>query len=177
VITRWQPAVRRAKLGLDQMERPPMVARAKPIAGYGLHDNPPAPVLTDMLAYHRAVQRLQHLRRSLERALQAGSDAPSAFSLLLVEQGLWTRYARRSQELWMTVHTQGPQTGEPVVLTAEVVLDAIAAGQLSIKSAIRRGLVVVAPAEQSGGLIALLKDALTRDSAQWPPNRTRENEH
>jgi hypothetical protein len=143
-----------------------MVARAKPIAGYGSHSNPPAPVLTDMLAYHRAVQRLQHVRRSLERALQNGSDAPPAFSFLLVEQGLWTRYVRRAQDLWMTVHTDGPQAGEPVVLTAEVVLDAIIAGQISIKSAIRRGLVVVAPAPQNGGLAALLKKALTKDNEQ-----------
>jgi hypothetical protein len=144
-----------------------MIAHAKSIVGYEWQENRLAPVLNDMLAYHRAVQRLQHLRRLFEAALQHRPDAPSAFSFLLVEPGLWTRYVRRAHDLWMTVHTEGPQAGEPVVLTAEVVLDAIGAGQISINNAIRRGLVVVAPAEQSGGLTALLKSALGNDSGQY----------
>lgn len=142
-----------------------MIASAKTIPASGLRDNGRlAPVVKDMFAYHRAVQRLQRLRQSIERALHDRPDAPAAFSLLLVEQRLWTRYVRHSRDLWMTVHTQGPHSGEPVVLTAEVVLDAITAGQISVENAFRRGLIVVeAPAASRHALRALLNNALATD--------------
>jgi hypothetical protein len=147
-----------------------MIASAKTTPACRLPDNGKlAPVLKDMFAYHRAVQRLQRLRQSIERALHARPDAPAAFSLLLVEQRLWTRYVRRSQDLWMTVHTGGPHTGEPIVLTAEVVLDAITASQISVENAFRRGLIVVeAPAASRHQLRALLTRALATDKARPP---------
>jgi hypothetical protein len=147
-----------------------MIPSAKPNPACELPDNGRlAPVLKDMFAYHCAVQRLQRVRQSIERALQDRPDAPAAFSLMLVEQRLWTRYVRRSQDLWMTVHTEGPYTGEPVVLTAEVVLDAIMAEQISVEKAFRRGLIVVkAPAASRQQLKALLNRALTTDKSCGP---------
>lgn len=147
-----------------------MIAHAKSAPACGLHDDGRlAPVLKDMFAYHRAVQRLQRVRQSIERALHDRPDAPAAFSLLLVEHRLWTRYVRRAQDIWMTVHTEGPHTGEPIVLTAEIVLDAITAGQISVEKAFRRGLIVVkAPAASRHELRALLTKALTTDRGRRP---------
>jgi hypothetical protein len=145
-----------------------MIASAKPAPACRLPDNGRlAPVPKDMLAYHRAVQRLQRVRQSIERALHGRPDAPAAFSLLLVEQRLWTRYVRRAQDLWMTVHTEGPRTGEPIVLTAEIVLDAITAGRISVEKAFRRGLIVVkAPAAARQQLKALLNSGLMTDKSR-----------
>jgi hypothetical protein len=143
-----------------------MNAHAKYVPSSGLHDNGRlAPVLKDMFAYHCAVQRLQRLRQSIERALHDRPDASAAFSLLLVEQRIWTRYVRRAHDIWMTVLTEGPAAGEPIVLTGGVVLDAIGAGQLSVAKAFRRGLIVVkAPAAARQELKALLNNALSDES-------------
>jgi hypothetical protein len=140
-----------------------MNAHAKSAQAYALHDTGTlAPVLRDMFAYHRAVQQLQRVRQSIERVMEDCPELPNAFSLLLVEHRIWTRYVRQTQGLWMSVHTEGPESGEAVVLTGEVVLDAIATGQLSVVQAFRRGLLVVrAPAAAGRELKALLHKALT----------------
>jgi len=141
-----------------------MIAHAKSASVSELHDagGTLAPVLRDMFAYQRAVQRLQRVRLSIERVLEDRPELPAAFSLLLVEHRIWTRYVRQAQDLWMTVHTEGPASGEPIVLTGEVVLDAIATGQLSVTQAFRRGLIVVkAPGAAGRELRALLHKALT----------------
>jgi hypothetical protein len=140
-----------------------MIAHAKSASVSELHATGTlVPVLKDMFAYQRAVQRLQRVRLLIERVLEDRVELPAAFSLLLVEHRIWTRYVRQAQDLWMTVHTEGPGSGEPVVLTGEVVLDAIATGQLSVTQAFRRGLIVVkAPGAAGRELRALLHKALT----------------
>jgi hypothetical protein len=126
-----------------------------------------APVVKDTFAYHRAVQRLQHLRQSIERTMHRQMKAVPAFSLVLVEQALWTRFELCVHEVWMTVHSNGPEDNDPVVATAEVVLHAINAGQLSVEDAFRLGLIVVdAPADQRVELSALLNAALTKDKGR-----------
>jgi hypothetical protein len=145
-----------------------MIAHAKSASVSELHDvGTLAPVLRDMFAYQRAVQRLQRVRLSIERVLEELSELPAAFSLLLVEHRIWTRYVRQAQDLWMTVHTEGPGGGEPIILTGEVVLDAIATGQLSVAQAFRRGLIVVkAPGAAGRELRALLHKALTEKGGE-----------
>ena len=77
------------------------------------------PKKADLFAYHRAVQRLQKLGD-----IFAANNLPS-FSLLLVESALWSRYAKEDGRMLVAVHTEGPRTGEAVVLTGESVLKAI----------------------------------------------------
>jgi hypothetical protein len=152
-----------------------MIAHAKYVSSSGLHDNGQlVPVLKDMFVYHCAVQRLQRLRQSIERVLHERPDTPAAFSLLLIEHRIWTRYVRRAQDIWMTVLTEGPAAGEPIVLTGSVVLDAIATEQLSVARAFRRGLIVVkGPAAARQELKALLTNALSYEGPTEGPTPMR----
>jgi hypothetical protein len=96
----------------------------------------------DLLAYHRAVRRLQHLRDAF---VQSEAGHKLTFSLLLVESGLWSRYASDGQDVSLAVHIDRPQDGEAVVMTGEAVLVAIEAGTLSWRDALQRKLLMVMP--------------------------------
>ena len=104
------------------------------------------PKKADLFAYHRAVQRLQKLRD-----LMADNDVAKipTFSLLLVESALWSRYARDDEKISVAVHTNGPRSGEAVVLTGEAVIAAIENGKMSWKQAIARNLIVIVPAQNT----------------------------
>src|SRR5262245_13118000 len=66
-----------------------------------------APTFANMMGYHRAVRRLQRLRESLERAVHEQGLTGPGFSLLLVEAGLWSRYAPDGDGVSIAVHTAG----------------------------------------------------------------------
>jgi hypothetical protein len=102
-----------------------------------------APTFVNMMGYHRAVRRLQRLRDSLERAALDRKPSGAAFSLLLVEAGLWTRYLPDSEGVSIAVHAPGPQATDTVVFTGEAVIEAIGSGRLSPDEALRRGLIVI----------------------------------
>jgi hypothetical protein len=102
-----------------------------------------APPLANMLGYHRAVRRVQRLRDSLERAVHEERLTGPGFSLVLVESGLWTRYAPDAEGVSIAVHTAGPQPADALVFTGEAVIEAIASGRLAPNEALRRGLIVV----------------------------------
>jgi hypothetical protein len=102
------------------------------------------PTKADLLAYHRAVQRLQKLRD-----IFASNNVAHArsFALLLVESAFWSRYANDQGRMSVDVHVGGPRPGEAVVLTGEAVIAVIEAGKLSWQDALRRGLIVIASGE------------------------------
>jgi hypothetical protein len=102
-----------------------------------------APAFINMMGYHRAVRRLQRLRDSLERAGQGPKLTGPSFSLLLVEAGLWSRYALDGEGVSIAIHTPGPQPTDALVFTGEAVIEAIASGRLSTEEAFRRGLIVI----------------------------------
>src|SRR5690606_1982850 len=69
------------------------------------------PRKADLLAYHRAVQRLQKLRDIFASNNVAHTRS---FALLLVESALWSRYAADQGKMSVEVHTGGPRPGEAV---------------------------------------------------------------
>jgi hypothetical protein len=100
-----------------------------------------APKLADMLALHRATQRLERLRAALQRV---SAEAPvPPFALLLVESGMWSRYALDNDRVRLAAHTEPPPAGEAAVVTGDAVLAAISAGRLTPKAALDRGLIAV----------------------------------
>jgi hypothetical protein len=102
-----------------------------------------APTFVNMLGYHRAIRRLQRLRDSLERAVHDRQLTGPSFSLLLVESGLWSRYAPDAAGVSIAVHTAGPQPEDVVIFTGEAVIEAIASGRLSVGETFRRELIVI----------------------------------
>jgi hypothetical protein len=121
-----------------------------------------APTFVNMMGYRRAVRRLQRLRDSLERVvMQDRSPSGAAFSLLLVEAGLWTRYLPDSEGVAITVHASGPQPTDVLVFTGEAAIEAIGSGRMSADEALRRGLIVIdGPAAAGRELWPQLRAAL-----------------
>jgi hypothetical protein len=113
-------------------------------------------VQVSMVAYHQTVKGIERFRGMLERVREARRSTP-AFSLLLIDSALWSRLAPNSGGLTLAVHTDGPERGEPVVLTVGVVLQAVLDGRLAAADAINRGLIrVEAPVETKLELFDLI---------------------
>lgn len=85
----------------------------------------PLPAAAPPLAFVRVQRSLQLLKARLE----AGPPGP-ATAMLLVDSGLWARWAWTEGRLDMQVHVAGPEAGDRVVLTGEPVLAALLAQQL-----------------------------------------------
>lgn len=102
-----------------------------------------APKAGDLVALFRATQRLHEWRAAMqaERASNPEVAIPS-FSLLLVEPGMWNRYSL-GKEVRLALHTDGPPAGDPIVVTGESVLAAMAEGRLGVERAWRRGLIAL----------------------------------
>jgi hypothetical protein len=119
------------------------------------------PTFVNVMGYHRAVRWLQRLRDSLERAAPERTPAGPAFSLLLVEAGLWSRYLPDGEGVSIAVHTAGPQPADTVVFTGEAAIEAIGSGRLSADEALQRELIVIdGPAAAGRNVWPLLRGAL-----------------
>jgi hypothetical protein len=112
------------------------------------------PTFVNLMGYHRAVRRLQRLRDGLERAVLDQHVPSPAFSLLLVEAGLWTRYVADADGVSIMPHAPGPQATDALVFTGEAVIEAIASGRLSTDEAFRRRLIIVDGAADAGNQVA-----------------------
>jgi hypothetical protein len=97
---------------------------------------PPA----SMVAYHRMVRQIERFRDALELA---GKPRTPAFSLLLIDSALWSRFTPEPAGIELAIHTAGPDRGEPVVLTSGAVIRAVLDGRLSAGEALNRGLIRV----------------------------------
>jgi hypothetical protein len=116
---------------------------------------PPA----SMVAYHRMVRQIEQFRNMLEAVTRRRSVAP-AFSLLLIESGLWSRFEPEPAGIELAIHAAGPDSDEAVVLTTGGVLRAVIEGRLSAADAIHRGLIrVEAATEAKLALFELLSAA------------------
>lgn len=73
----------------------------------------------------------------------SGAKAASGLSMLLVEDGLWSRYRAMPDGVAFQIQTRGAQADETVVITGEAVLAAMEEGILSSNEAIARGLIVI----------------------------------
>jgi hypothetical protein len=100
------------------------------------------PPLASMVAYHRIIRQIERLRDQLSAAGTRHSQPP-AFSLLLIESALWSRFMPEPTGIGLNIHTAGPGLGEPVVLTAGPVIRAVIDGRLSASDALNRGLIRV----------------------------------
>jgi hypothetical protein len=125
-----------------------------------------------LVPFYRAVQKIQTLRETLEKAAHEQRPDSSSFSLLLVEGGLWSRYVLSDGWVKVEVDTEGPRVAETTVTTGEAVIAAIASGRLSPSEAYERNLIVVdgAPGAK-GDVAAWLRDALAvlREGQQSAP--------
>jgi hypothetical protein len=89
----------------------------------------------DLFAYQRTVKALERLSQRL-----GPGGPPSSFSLVLVEQMLWTRFDL-GNSVKIEVHVPAPASGELVVVSGEGVIAEIANARLSIAEARRLGLI------------------------------------
>ena len=85
------------------------------------------------------IGRMQRFGNALA---SSGAEAAS-LSMLLVEDGLWSRYRAMPDGVAFQVQTRGAQADETVVITGAAVLAAIEDGILSSNEAIARGLIVI----------------------------------
>jgi hypothetical protein len=89
-------------------------------------------------AFRRAAQML---RRYGEELPDHSYDADGfAFSLVLIEPMLWTRFAFDDGQVRTEVHVDGPQRSELVVVSAEAALREIVARRLTMSAAEAAGL-------------------------------------
>jgi hypothetical protein len=100
----------------------------------------PAPVQArDAWAFNRIARSLHQFAKQLR--IPAGGNAPSAFSLLLIEPMLWTHFTPIEGDLQAQVHVSAPPVGELVLITGEDVLREIVNDRLSVGDAYRQGLI------------------------------------
>jgi len=93
----------------------------------------------DPWGYQRIVLLLDHYARRFR--LPSEETQPPAFSVLLIESMLWTRFAPEGGELQSQVHVSGPRAGDLVLISGEDVIREIANSRLSVGKAYRLGLV------------------------------------
>jgi hypothetical protein len=105
-----------------------------------IEGSPAAAPPASMVAYHRMVKQIERFRDALELA---GKRRTPAFSLLLIDSALWSRFTPEPAGIELAIHTAGPERGEPVVLTSAAVIRAVLEGRLSAGEALNRGLIRV----------------------------------
>ena len=112
----------------------------------------PAPVRGGfgLLGYHGTARALDRLAEQLR--MSSDEATLPAFSLLLIEPMLWTRFVSESGDVRPQVHMSGPQAGDVVVISGEEVIREIAHKRLSIREAYRRGLIRLYGTEDQVGL-------------------------
>lgn len=88
-------------------------------------------------SYRITVQALQRIAQ----AMNAISDQPSPFSLVLVEPMLWTQFQLGEGALQTRIHASGPGADDLVVVSSETVIRAIAGSRFAIGEAYGLGLI------------------------------------
>ena len=99
---------------------------------------PPAPPALGLV---RATRLLHQFSPLLPSAIGADAGAQTV-TVLLVESGLWTRYAVSADGVRVEPHVDGPRAGERVLVTSEAALQAMVAGQIDLTRAQAMGLMV-----------------------------------
>jgi hypothetical protein len=85
----------------------------------------------------QATARLQQF----SSGLRPGDDDDFAFSLVLIEPMLWTRYIVSGGAVGVSVHASGPGEGDVVVVSSSAALNEIVAGRLTLRRAEETGLI------------------------------------
>lgn len=101
--------------------------------------NPMATLWSDKFPLQRHVRAVQKFEDALNLAAQGGAAVD--FSMVMIEPMLWTRYAPADGRAKATIHTEGAEPGELVLVSAEDVINAIGSGRWSIGEAHTAGLL------------------------------------
>lgn len=101
--------------------------------------NPMATLWSDKFPLQRHIRAVQKFEDALNAA--ANGLAPLAFSMVMIEPMLWTRYAPADGRAKATIHSEGAEPGELVLVSAEDVINAIGDGRWSLKEAHAAGLL------------------------------------
>jgi hypothetical protein len=104
--------------------------------------------------YHGAVRLLDQHAQQLR--MLSGEAPPPAFSLLLVEPMLWTRFISDGDDLRAQVHMSGPQPGDLVLISGEEVVREVTRNRLTIGEAHRHGLIRLYGTEEQVALFLTL---------------------
>lgn len=89
-------------------------------------------------------QAMETLRRVGHHLSTARTMAPHPdIALLCSDASLWTRYVARVQSFDILVHVNEPRRSDVVVVSDLAVLVALVEGRLPLRSAIKRGLIVI----------------------------------
>jgi hypothetical protein len=101
--------------------------------------NPMAALWADRFPLQRHIRSVQKFEDALN--LAARGSAALTFSLVMFEPMLWTRYAAADGHAKATIHTEGAEPGELVLVSAEDVIGAIGDGRWSLGEAHAAGLL------------------------------------
>ena len=99
----------------------------------------PAAPANYLLGFIKATRMLQRFGEALQD--QPSEDNEFAFTLVLIEPMLWTRYSIRDGHVATSVHVDGPQPGDLVVVTAEAALRLIVDRRMTADRAEELGLI------------------------------------
>ena len=99
----------------------------------------PAAPANYLLGFIKATRMLQRFGEALQD--QPSEDNEFAFALVLIEPMLWTRFSIRDGHVATSVHVNGPQPGDLVVVTAEAALRLIVDRRMTANRAEELGLI------------------------------------
>lgn len=103
--------------------------------------NPVAARLALARRFREVSARLAQLRDHL--ASQQPTETTPAFSVLLLEPMMWSRFVSDGGAVALQVHTDGPVSGDVVLITDEPVLAALATGRMRFAHALELGVLRV----------------------------------
>ena len=104
-----------------------------------------------------ALLRANGAMRTLAMALQSATPDLPPVALVLVEAHLWGRAVPGAGPMSWQAHTDGPASGDVIVVTGEPALAALLDGRLRWDAAIASGLVVLdGPAEGRARVVGIL---------------------
>lgn len=108
----------------------------------------------DLFAYQRIAASL----RTLGNAVVSSDARPPAFTVVLLDTMLWTRYAGGENGFDVEVHVKGPEKGDAVLVTESEVVRALNAGTLSFDRAEANGLIrLYGPADRQDAVRVLFR--------------------
>ena len=112
------------------------------------------------MGYHGTVRSIEQYAQQLR--MLSGGTRPPAFSLLLIEPMLWTRFVSEDGDLRAQVHASGPQAGDLVLISGEEVIREVTSNRLTIGEAHRLGLIRLYGTEEQVALFLTLYDQVGR---------------
>jgi hypothetical protein len=97
----------------------------------------------DLTPEARAALRLTRanaLLRQFAARLQVPGDATPPLAVVLLGPVMWNRFEVQGGAVRPTLHADGPRPGDVVLVTELAVIEAVAAGRLTLAEALRDGL-------------------------------------